>query len=239
MTASSCAEAADLLPDRALGILDPADEAALDAHLAGCQRCRQDDAELASVVGRLAATVPGPPPPADLAERALARVRAAAAEATAPPGSAASDRSARTAPTPAPGRRRRKLILAAAAAVVVAVLAAGIAVGRTLAPDDVPVASSVPGLRAGELVTGEGRAVGTAVVTDPDRMALLLTAGREGITYGCRVVLDDGSTVDLGSWPSQEGGSSWAGTLPVASERVRAVEVTRADGTVWAATQLG
>ena len=65
-----------------LGHLPPEERVGLEAHLDGCAECRAELAELGPVSGALAAADPThlgapPEPPAELADRVFARVRAA------------------------------------------------------------------------------------------------------------------------------------------------------------------
>lgn len=69
----------DLTATYALDALDPADERAYEAHLALCERCRDELAELRETVTSLAYGVDTPDPPAHLRTRILAQ---AAAERT-------------------------------------------------------------------------------------------------------------------------------------------------------------
>jgi anti-sigma-K factor RskA len=91
------AEHLELCAGYALGALDPADRAALEAHLeGGCPECEAELHRLAGAVRRLAASAPPRPQPAAL----RARVLAAAAETA--PGRSPSPR-----PLPLPRPRRR------------------------------------------------------------------------------------------------------------------------------------
>jgi anti-sigma factor RsiW len=65
----------DTLADAAEGLLQPAEAAAVDAHLAGCADCRAETAAFAEV-GTILASVPAPVVPADVVRR-LAGVVAA------------------------------------------------------------------------------------------------------------------------------------------------------------------
>src|SRR5262249_10516752 len=60
----------------ALDALDPDERAAFETHLAGCERCRRELAELEEVVGALAYVNDGPAPPPALRERIVAAARA-------------------------------------------------------------------------------------------------------------------------------------------------------------------
>jgi hypothetical protein len=104
----------------ALGRLDPAETARVQAHVDGCETCRRALAELQRTASVLPLVDPEvvrftPSPPADLADRILRQVR--------------EEQSARRA------RRRRRVYSAAAAAVLI-VIAAGIAIALASGDDD-------------------------------------------------------------------------------------------------------
>lgn len=60
----------------AIDALDPAERAAVEAHLAGCEQCRADLAELRRVVVGLGLSAEPETPPASLRERTIARATA-------------------------------------------------------------------------------------------------------------------------------------------------------------------
>jgi hypothetical protein len=96
----------ETLADLAEGLLDDAQAASANDHLAGCAQCLDRSADLADV-SRLLAAAPVPPLPIELAERIDSAI---AAEASGSPAAAG-----------APWRRRHLQLLSAAAAVLVAV----------------------------------------------------------------------------------------------------------------------
>ena len=82
MTIEACRRWRELLGAYLLGHLAPEERVGLEAHLDGCAECRAELAELRPVSGALAAADPKhlgapPEPPAELADRVYARVRAA------------------------------------------------------------------------------------------------------------------------------------------------------------------
>lgn len=91
-----------LVSAHALDALDPADAAAVDAHLAGCESCRAAFDEALETAAALTLSVPPAQPPADLRERILAAARATQRDAAvaAPVAAAAS--------APAAKRQRRR-----------------------------------------------------------------------------------------------------------------------------------
>jgi anti-sigma-K factor RskA len=65
----------DLTAAYALDALDPAEEREYEAHLATCERCRDELAALRDATASLAYATPAPPPPTELRERILERAR--------------------------------------------------------------------------------------------------------------------------------------------------------------------
>ena len=65
----------DLTPAYALDALDPDERRAYEEHLAGCERCRGDLAELGETVGALGLAAEGPAPPEALRDRILVAAR--------------------------------------------------------------------------------------------------------------------------------------------------------------------
>ncbi len=169
-----------------LGVLQPDEAAAFEAHLAGCRDCQRDLEELspvAAVLEEAAAPVDVPP---DLRDRTFAAVERAAAE---------------EAPAPAarPRRRRRTVevrkVLAAAAAV--AVLGAGAAVVReTTRP--APAYAQVVQLAAPG--GGAARAVARVESTETGGVIEMEVEGLAppppGSFYECWLVAAGGDTVD-------------------------------------------
>lgn len=68
--------ARELTAAHALGALDPAESAALEEHLATCERCRDELAGLLEAAAALAFAVDSPAPPTALRERVLSAARA-------------------------------------------------------------------------------------------------------------------------------------------------------------------
>lgn len=65
----------EVAPLYALGVLDDAERAEFEAHLAGCEQCREEVREMGEVVGMLANAVPSVSPPAGLRDRILTEAR--------------------------------------------------------------------------------------------------------------------------------------------------------------------
>jgi anti-sigma-K factor RskA len=66
-----------LAPDHALGLLEPAERAAYEAHLAGCAECRAETSAYGETMALLARALPAAAPPARLRARILDEARAA------------------------------------------------------------------------------------------------------------------------------------------------------------------
>jgi len=202
MTAEGCRRWRESLGVYALGALDGPERAALEAHLDGCQECRDEAASLAGVARVLPLADPArlgaaPEPPAALGRRISA-------------GIAAERRSAR--------RRRRFRVgfgLAAATAAAAAVVALVLPGGGAEPTQRVDFASLPPGVRISAAL--EPRAFGTQI-----RMQV------SGIRSGtlCRVYLrrSGGGRVAAGSFRYRYGGDSEA-TMSSALDLSRAEAV--------------
>jgi hypothetical protein len=177
----------------ALGLLDPAQSRAVEAHLAGCPACRREWEELHGMVDVLDDVPPeafldGPPDGDLVLQRTLRQIR-----------SEARSRS----------RIRRLAVVAAAVVAVAAVLGGGVLVGRATAP---PVVVAAPAPPAGAVVLSGGGEPGvsmsTAVSPAPGWVRLSTTV--RGIPAGerCRIVVvsRDGSRQVAGSWLVTPGG---------------------------------
>jgi len=196
----------DLLVALALDDLPAAEAADLSQHLAGCPRCTAEyDAISRSIEAALAAA-PAQAAPAGFESRVLARL--------------------------SPPRRRTSWLVAAAAVVA---LAAGGALGATLAPSE--TADQLAGAR---LVTASGAPVGTVTPSRYDDAAVLVMQvhyAEPGTRYECRLLFADGHTESAGWWTVPASGSGvWvARGAPGAT----AVELVSDAGTVWSTATLG
>ncbi|MFD8029336.1 hypothetical protein ACFV3F_11365 [Streptomyces sp. NPDC059717] len=133
-------------------------------------------------------------------------------------------------------RPRRTLLLAAAAAAGVCIGGAAVTV---LHHDDAPVHVAV-GDRGAPLVTASGTAVGTVEpsLADKDRVVVMqITSGAPGAHYTCRLLLEDGSSRDAGSWWMPDSGqATWIAYATAAT--VERVELTTDDGRIWSSAVL-
>jgi anti-sigma factor RsiW len=141
----------DLTPAYALDALDPAEREEYEAHLATCERCREELEGFWQVSGSLARAAGGPPPPASLRERILEQAR--------------SERSGNVVPL----RRRFTVPALSSVAAVAAVVALGLGLWASSLSRQL---DDVRGQRAGE-------AEAVAILADPRRQEVELT-GAEG-----------------------------------------------------------
>jgi anti-sigma factor RsiW len=209
----------------ALGGLSEAEKAEIDAHVADCETCRDQLAELTGIADRLGEVPPeffleGPPEGGDLlVQRAVSRVRA-------------ERRSALT--------RRRVLTAAAAAVVAVALIGAGAVAGRQSAPAPVasgPASTPVAGTRTATATdAGTGARVSAQVV--PAAGWVRVSATVTGIPAGqrCRIVVvgAGGDRQTAGSWvvsaKGAKDGTTLNGSALVDPAQVSAVVVENLDG---------
>ncbi len=209
----------------ALGGLSEAEKADIDAHVADCETCRDQLAELTGVADRLGEVPPeffleGPPEGGDLlVQRAVSRVRA-------------ERRSALT--------RRRVLTAAAAAVVAVALIGAGAVAGRQSAPAPVaggPTSTPIAGTRTVAATdAGTGARVSAQVV--PAAGWVRVSATVTGIPAGqkCRIVVVGaaGERQTAGSWvvsaKGAQDGTTLNGSALIDPAQVSAVLVENLDG---------
>jgi anti-sigma-K factor RskA len=209
----------------ALDALDPEERAAFEAHLAGCERCREEVASFWEVTGALAVAAGGPAPQPALRERVLASVR----------------EDAQTVVPLERHRRSRLLPVVGAAAALAAAAAVALAVwGVSLSGDlddtraalererQAAAVLADPDARTVALASGDGR-----IVVDPDGDAVLVVRGLEpapsGRTYQAWVI-EGGEPASAALFP----GSDDASVVPLEEQvpdgAVVAVTVERAGG---------
>jgi anti-sigma factor RsiW len=209
----------------ALGGLSEAEKAETDEHVADCETCRDELAELTELTDRLGEVPPeffleGPPEGGDLlVHRAVSRVKA-------------ERRSALT--------RRRVLTAAAAAVVAVALIGAGAVAGRQSAPAPVasgPTSTPVAGTRTATATdAATGARVSAQVV--PAAGWVRVSAEVTGIPVGqrCRIVVVGaaGERQIAGSWVVSEkgaqNGTALTGSALIDPAQVSAVLVENFDG---------
>lgn len=212
-----------------LDTLDPPERSEVEAHLAGCDTCRSELAELEAmkdVLGEIPpeALIHGPPDADLVLQRTLRQMRTETSGGL---------------------RRQRTLTSVAAAVALVAAIGAGVLVGQRTGPtveaaDPTPsgtTASRPPGTRVGTTVDAATNVRLTAeLVPAPDWVRI--NASVAGIPQGedCRlvVVAKDGKREIAGGWVvSEQGeaaGTNLDGSASVPPEDVAAIEVVNTDG---------
>ncbi len=179
----------DLSAAYALDALDPREVEEFEAHLAGCERCRDDVASLSAAAASLAYATDAPPPPEHLRARILAEVEAI--EDIAPPTA-----------NVIPLRRRRPVQALAAFAAAAACAAIGLGTWAGLLHGSLSGERSARGEDAAALaVLADPHAQriplrgaeGTLVVTQAQEAALVMRAlppAPSGKTYEAWVIRD-------------------------------------------------
>jgi anti-sigma factor RsiW len=207
------------LAAHALGLLDPREAAAVQAHLTTCSQCRREYFDLRETSQLLEEVPPemfleGPPHPdaEPVLQRALWQVKG-------------ESRSRQV---------RRRVVLAVAAVVTGLALAGGAAVVARLTAPDTSIAGPVaPGTVS---VQGTDGAVRLAADLTPARGWVKVTAHVSGIPAGerCEVVVvgKDGSEEVAGSWltGSDPAGATVDGSAVIAPDQVAQVIVRNEDG---------
>lgn len=203
----------------AVGLLDGEDARSTEAHVAECQRCRQELTEFREVDGALRRVPPelfldGPPRGGALVlQRTLRQVR--------------EESGARR-------RRRRLALVAAAMAALVGVGATGVALGRVTARETI-TAEPAAGSR---VLTGFNQSSGArmTVTVTPEETSVLVKATIDGLAVGerCIVLVVDrsGNPYIVGSWVVSHTGEEYRidSVAAVAPEDVAAVKVQNFDG---------
>jgi hypothetical protein len=187
----TCAEFDQDVDELAVGTLGEPERSRLLAHAAGCPGCEAQLNWLAGLADRLLLLVPEVEPPAGFEAGVMARMGVA--------------NTAR----PVPNWRRRTWQLVAAAALALAVLAAGIAVGRTTNNRTTSTAL----VSHGDVWTLNGADVGAAQVFTKPAPHVLITL-RQPLPWGvltCQLELAHGQQVTVGSWNYQDSDDgTWA-----------------------------
>lgn len=219
----------DLLGAYALGVLDPDEVRAIDAHVAQCPDCRRELDELEAMKDTLGEVPPeafldGPPDGGDLLlQRTLRQVRAEKSRDV---------------------RQRRLLVAAGVAALVAVSLGGGVVLGHRTAPAPVAVgpttppavtsapASTVPGTRVLR-GTNSANGVTIAVTVTPAKGWVRLHATVDNVKPGlkCQLVVRDkaGKAVVAGSWLVPPTESNVDGSALVAPNDIASVEVVTFD----------
>jgi anti-sigma-K factor RskA len=215
----------ELTAGYALDALDPDERSAYEAHLAGCEQCRQELASFWETTAALAVAASGPAPSPALRERILTDVHAEPPQNVVPFE---------------PRRRRVAPVLGAVAAVAaVAALALGIW-GSSLSSDldetraalarerEAAAIVADPGARTVDLAEG----LGSLVVGQDGRAALVLMnlgPAPAGKTYQSWIIEDD-NPIPAGIFPGEDGVDVVLVDGDVADGEVVAVTVEQAGG---------
>ena len=218
-----CEQVRDLLPELAAGVAAGDERAAALAHLAGCPACRQELADLTTVVDELVLLAPRREPSPGFESAVLAAMT--------------------------PGRRSRRpgpLVLAAAASMLGALLAGGVVWAGTA--DDRGLAERYRhtlDVADGEYfvaapVHGAGPAGGTGTVFAyegrPSWLFVSLQDSSWSGRYQVQVVTTEGRVVPAGWCEVSDGHGSWGRTVPVPVHDISAVRLSApGTATLWAA----
>ena len=200
-----------------LGVIDPEERPAVEAHLAGCERCAAELAELAVLPGLLhrvasadaAAGLPSPPP--RFSERVVAAARARA--------------------------RRQQLRLAAVGAAAAAVVAAAALLLPGLLRDDGPGSPPVAGRPIVVDRTDPQTSVSAKVTLARAASGTQLTLVLGGVGPGewCELVARDdaGKHEVAASWvATYRGQASVTGTTSFPLRSITSLQIVRGDGVV-------
>lgn len=225
VSALSCAEARELAPELALGILGGAERAEMLLHVNGCARCQAYVAELTDAADVIPQLVPDAEPPPGFEARVLRRL--------------GEDE-----------RRTRRRWIAAVAAVAAAAIIVSVTTVRVIeANDGVDVAArGVPTTRLANTpvaVPMQGGsvdvAVGWAFVNDRHGVAVSVDYGIPTGAYAVTATPTGGDPATLGTVQVTDGRGAWTGRsaapLPAGS-RIALVDATGTEachGTVPAA----
>lgn len=206
----------DVLLDAALGAGDPQTRAEVGEHLVACARCRLSYDELAGAIERVLPAVPRSAPPPDFVTSVLTRLDQAHPAALV---------------SPAPRKARRWLVPVAAGLI-------GLAAGGGLTALVLQPASQQEVSLGTAIVTGDGTRVGSVtrtIAAGAPALVVALDDGPMGVSYTCRLVLEDGSVQDVGDWALRaDGVNSWVVPDPGA----RRVELVTTSGAVWSSADL-
>jgi hypothetical protein len=162
----TCLEVRDRLVERSLGALHPEDVSEVDRHLLWCAACRKEAAELDRAAATFALTLVPASPDADLEDRVVAAVHAAA---DAPPG-----------------RRRRRGFAAAASVIAAAIVVSALGWGAATAGREERLRARLTQAeqRQSEMIRRLDQLVGDQVFSASENRAYLgslaPTAGRIG-----------------------------------------------------------
>jgi hypothetical protein len=202
----NCAEARDLAPELALGVLSGAERAEVLLHVNGCARCQALVVELTEVVDALVTVGPEAEPSRGFEQRVLTEIA-----------------------LPRRRNRRRLFSAIAVAAAVAAILS--ITIVRIVESDTgagTPSAAPV----AATMVGGQnGAHAGWVSVADRHAVTVAVDYGIPAGTYHVEVKPEQGSPFSLGPMQIDNGGRGfWTGTSNVPITGGSTIELVGADG---------
>jgi hypothetical protein len=195
VSALSCAEAQELAPELALGILSGAERAEMLLHVNGCARCQALVAELTEAADAIPQLAPEAEPPPGFEQRVLWRLGEGE-------------------------RRTRRRWIAAVAAVAAAAIIVSVAAVRVIDANDStsntalgpttsrPVGAPVAVPMHGGVVPV---AAGWAFVTDHHGVAVSVDYGIPSGAYTVQVTPTKGSVTSIGTMQVVEGRGTWTG----------------------------
>jgi len=194
VSALSCAEARELAPELALGILSGAERAEVLLHVNGCGRCQAYVAELTEAADAIPQLAPEAEPPAGFEARVLHRL-------------GAGER-----------RTRRRWIVAVAAAAAAAIIVS-ITVVRVIENGDTTskqfaVPTSTPAATPVAVkmqLTSAPLPAGWAYVSDQHGVAVSVSYGMTSGGYAVRVEWPNGHVADIGTMNVAANHGSWTG----------------------------
>ena len=237
-----------LLGAYVVGALDAAEGAAVREHVASCERCSAEAADLQHVAAALrdapADLVLDELDQSDLAEHGevpadellLARtVRAARAEAGSRTGTGGRMGTGTAAPGGAARRPGRLLAAAAAVAVLAVGGGAGLAVGRATAPTSPAVTASLPLAQAADPQTGIGLTARYVAAAGWTRISVTVQGAPVGAACRLVVVGRDGRREIAGSWVIPAPGAGRPVDVAVALPRgdLARLELVSVEGKTW------
>jgi hypothetical protein len=185
----NCAEARDLAPELALGVLGGAERAEVLLHVNGCARCQATVAELTDVADALVTVAPEAEPSRGFEQRVLTEIAA-----------------------PRRGHRRRFLTVGAIAAAIATIVS--ITIVRVVESGD--AAQTAAPVRAEMIDEGTNMRAGWASVADAHAVTISVDYGVPSGHYAVEVQPAQGGTVRLGAMRiDEEGRGFWTGNSDV------------------------
>lgn len=228
-------EHSQLIGAYVLDTLEPAERSDVDAHLATCETCRAELADLEAMKEALGEIPPEAlmhgPPEADLVlQRTLRQIRQEKSRGA---------------------RWQQGLIAGAAAVALIAAVGGGVLVGRSAggteeaAPQAIPSATAAPGTRVATTLDPATNVQLTASVT-PAAGWVRVNASVAGIPHGedCRliVVAKNGDRQIAGGWiVSEQGeanGTNLDGSASIAPDDVASIEIVNTAGRIFVSTPI-